>query len=189
MASDYDITELLKEARNGDQDALNHLFPLIYQKLRTIAHGQLNRLRPGDTINTTALVHDAYIKLIDQSRVEYQDRIHFYAVAATAMRQILLNYARKKRTQKRGGDNKRVMLNVDLTPSEEQAEILIALDESLVRLKSKDERQYKIVELRFFGGMTEKEMGHFLGVNERTIRRDWVKAKAYLAKELDPDNY
>ena len=187
MASDKDITELLVVARNGDESALNRLFPIIYQKLRSIAHRELNRLRPGDTIDTIALVHEAFIKLMDQSKAEYQDRIHFFSVAATAMRQILLNYARKKMTQRRGGDMKKVKLDTDLTPSEEQAEILISLDESLTRLKSEDERQHQIVELRFFGGMTEVEIGDLLGITERTVRRDWVKAKAYLANELDPD--
>ena len=143
---------------------------------------------PGETINTTALVHDAYIKLIEYTKANYQDRIHFFAVAAKAMRQILLSYARKKSAEKHGGKFNRISLNNEIQSSQEQAEILIALDESLSRLKNEDERQHQVVELRFFGGMTEPEIGDLLGVNERTVRRDWVKAKAYLAKELISEN-
>lgn len=179
-SEDIDITALLVEMREGEHEALDRLFPLVYEQLRRIARSQLRKLRPGQTLNTTGLVHDAYVKLVNQGQARWQDRAHFFAVSALAMRQILVNYAQRKGAQKRGGGWQRIDFDEALKAPEERADVLLTLDEALTRLSALDERLGRVVEYRFFGGMTEKEISHVLGVTERTVRRDWQKARALL---------
>lgn len=184
MEKKHETTELLIRIRNGDDEGINILFPFVYQKLKHIAKGQLHKLNPGETIKTKDLVHEAYLKLIDQSQAEYKDGLHFYAVAARAMRQILLNHLRSKLADKRGGKLKRVDLDEDLVASDEQASFYLDLNEALIKLNAVDERQHQIVELRFFAGMKMSEIGELLGISERHVGREWVKAKAFLSDEF-----
>jgi len=163
---------------------MDTLFPLVYEELRRIARRQRRRIS-SDTLDTTALVHEAYLKLIDQKQASWQDRAHFFAVSAIAMRQILINYAERKHAQKRGGDWRRVTFNDALGPPGGQgAETLLAVDEAMKHLKEVDARLAQIVEYRFFGGLTEVEIGCVLGLSERTVRREWSKAKAFLSRAL-----
>jgi RNA polymerase sigma factor (TIGR02999 family) len=195
------ITEMLVAWRGGDQSALDRLVPAVYDHLRRIARRQLGRERSGHTLSATGLVHEAYLKLVDQTRVQWADRAHFYAVAARAMRRILVDHARRHRTAKRGGDRQRVSLEeLDLEQldtggvtgvgadaadaADASAERLIALDDALARLALEDERLARIVECRFFGGLTEDEAAEALGVSARTVRREWVKAKAWLYRAM-----
>jgi RNA polymerase sigma factor (TIGR02999 family) len=190
----HSVTELLTAWREGDGDAAAPLFERVYEELHRIARRQLGHERAGHTLSTTAVVHEAYFKLVGQTRVEWADRGHFFAVAARAMRRILLDYARRRRAAKRGGAERPVTLDEETLgdaalataamAADERAEVLIALDEALARLAALDERQARVVECRFFGGLTEEETAHALGVTERTVRRDWVKAKAWLYRAL-----
>jgi RNA polymerase sigma factor (TIGR02999 family) len=180
FADDAVITALLLACRDGDATAVGRLFPLVYDELRRIAHGQLGRERAGHTLDTTALVHEAYLKLVDQTQVKLVDRSHFLAVATQAMRRILVDYARRYRADKRGGGAARVSLSEELIVAEERADMLLALDEALVDLARLDERVSRVVECRFFGGLTEEETAEVLGVTARTVRRDWTKAKGWL---------
>lgn len=178
------MTALLHEARAGGPETLDRLFPLVYDELRRIAHRRLKTEPTGHTLNTTALVHEVYLKLVDQTRVEWQDRAHFLAVASMAMRRILVDHARKHRALKRGGQRKRVPLDAADLSVEERADTLIELDQALGRLSQIDERVTRVVVCRFFGGMTEEETAAALGVTSRTVRSDWVKAKGLLYLEL-----
>ncbi len=178
------VTELLARARSGDASALAHVFPLIYDELRRLAEQQMRREPEGHTLSPTALVHEAYMRLIDYSRVEWSGRAHFMAVAATAMRRILVDHARGHRSLKRGGSLRRVSLDSVELGAEDRAELLIAVDEALDRLKQLDERQAQVVECRFFGGMTEEETAEALGIGLRTAKRDWAKAKSWLHREI-----
>ena len=174
------VTGLLLAWRAGEADASGQLFPLVYDELRRIAHRQIGRERPGHTLDTTALVHEVYLKLVDQTRVQWADRSHFFAVATQAMRRILVDYARKYCSDKRGGGAIRVSLD-DANPAvEDRAELLLAVDEALSELGKLDERLSRVVECRFFGGLTEEETAEVLGVTARTVRRDWSKAKGWL---------
>ena len=177
------ITNLLLQACQGSPDAMDRLFPLVYGELRRIAHRQLQGERPGHTLGTTGLVHETYLKLVDQTRIQWRDRGHFFALAARAMRQILVDYARRYRAQRRGGGLRRVSLT-DGPAVEEQAELLLAVHEALDRLAAMNERLSKVVECRYFGGLTEEETAVALGVTARTVERDWVKAKGWLYHEL-----
>jgi RNA polymerase sigma factor (TIGR02999 family) len=182
------ITALLHDLRRGEPDAMERLLPLVYGELRRIAHRQLGRERDGHTVGTTALVHEAYLRLVDQRRTEWNDRAHFYGVAAQAMRRVLLDYARRHRAAKRDGALQQVplddALDAALDAAEERADALIALDEALDRLAGVAPRLARVVELRYFGGLTEADVGELLGVDARTVRRDWTKAKAWLHAEL-----
>jgi RNA polymerase sigma factor (TIGR02999 family) len=182
------VTELLVRARDGDSSALANIFPLIYDELRRLAKQQLVREPDGHTLSPTALVHEAYMRLIDYSKMEWNGRSHFMAVAATAMRRILVDHARSHRSAKRGGGLKRVPIESVELGAEDRADLLIAVDEALVRLKEIEPRQAQVVECRFFGGMTEDETAEALGIGVRTAKRDWAKAKVWLHKEiaLDP---
>ena len=184
MTSEPQITDLLTELGNGRREVVNRLFPVVYDELRRIARRQLRPAQSGETLGTTALVHEAYLKLVDQSRAEWRDRAHFYAVAAIAMRQILVDYARQHAAAKRGGARRPVSLDEATIPAEDQAGALLELDEALTRLSRLDERLGRVVECRFFGGLTEEETAEALGVTARTVRRDWVKARALLYEEL-----
>jgi RNA polymerase sigma factor (TIGR02999 family) len=189
MGADTDITTLLVDWRNGDEGALNRLMPLVYEELRQVAHRQLHHERDGHTLGTTALVHEAYLRLVDQSRVELNDREHFYSVAARAMRRVLVDHARRHGAAKRGGA--RVLLSLDeasmAASTGERAGALLALDDALGRLAAVDERMTRVVECRFFGGLTEEETATALGVTARTVRRDWVRAKSWLYQDLSED--
>ncbi len=182
-----EITRLLAAWRGGDPDAANKLFSLVYEQLRSLAHGQLRRPRERGTLDTTALVHEAYLKLAGSSQVSLHDREHFFAVAATAMRQILVDYARRREAIKRGGPRSHdPRLQVDasepLTPN--RATELLAVHEALNKLEALDPRLGKVVELRVFGGLSVEEMAKVLDVSERTIKRDWHKARAFLYVEM-----
>jgi RNA polymerase sigma factor (TIGR02999 family) len=180
----HDITGLLLAWRKGDQTALDGLFPLVYDELRRIAHRQLARERPDHTLATNALVHEAYLRLVDQKRAQWADRGHFFAVAARMMRRVLLDHARQHLAEKRGGGRQRVSLEEEAVSVEERAELLVAMDDALNRLHHLDERATRVVECRFFAGLTEEETAEALGVTARTVRRDWVKAQAWLYQTL-----
>lgn len=175
---------MLVELRVGDREALNRLVPLVYEDLRRIAHRELRRERSGHTLGTTALVHDAYLRLADQNRAAWVDRRHFYAVAATVMRRVLVDYARRHRAAKRGGGWTPVSLDESALVTEERAGLLVALDEALERLAKLDPRLCRVVECRYFAGLGEEETAEVLGVSSRTVRRDWVKARGWLLEEL-----
>jgi RNA polymerase sigma factor (TIGR02999 family) len=163
------------------------LLPLVYDELRLLAKRYLSRERPGHTLQATALVHEAYLRLVDQTRVDWQGRTHFFAVGARVMRNLLIDHARARGRVKRGGDLRRVTLAEGLTPSARgdfDPEQLLALEESLERLARLDERQARVVELRFFGGLTVPEVAHLLGVSRRTVEGDWTHARAWLKREL-----
>jgi RNA polymerase sigma factor (TIGR02999 family) len=158
---------------------------MVYEELRRIASRHLRAERSGHTLTTSALVHEAYLKLVDQKRAEWNDHAHFLAVAAQAMRRVLIDYARQHHAAKRGGDRQRVTLESGVIgPGGDRAESLIALDDALTRLAKLDDRQARVVECRFFAGMTEDETARVLGITARTVRRDWVKAKAWLYEEI-----
>jgi RNA polymerase sigma factor (TIGR02999 family) len=181
-----DITRLLAELTGGNPQIVNALLPLIYDELHGLAENQLRRERKDHTLNATALVHEAYLKLVDQSRVSWQNRAHFLGVASQAMRRILINYAEQRRAQKRGGDLVATTFDDDLVPRETRADQLIDLDEALTRLKALSERQAAVVEYRFFGGLTHEEIAEVVGVSVPTVRRDWRLARAWLSRELKP---
>ena len=188
MSTGQHTARLLEELRDGDADALNRLLPLVYDELRAIARRELRRGRPGGTLDTTALVHEAYLKLVDRRCVQPADRAHFLGIAARAMRQVLVDRARRHATAKRGGDVQRVTFDEHLVAgtlaADERAEALLALDEALTRLTALSARLGSVVECRFFGGLSEQETADALGVTTRTVRRDWVKARAWLHREL-----
>jgi RNA polymerase sigma factor (TIGR02999 family) len=180
------ITDLLLQIRGGSPDAMDRLYHAVYGRLREIASRHLRGERPGHTLGTTGLVHETYLKLADQTRVQWQDRAHFYRVASQAMRRILVDYARRYRAQRRGGELQRVSLEEDAVAIE-RGETLLAVDEALDRLKVQNERLSSVVECRYFGGLTEDETADTLGVAVRTIQRDWVKARAWLKVELSDE--
>ena len=188
MPASTEITLLLGRFGDGDSKAMNQLFDIIYEDMRRIARGQLRKLRPGDTLNTTALVHKTYLKLVGQDGTQFNNRIHFYCVAAKAMRHIIINYATRKTAKRHGGGLKRINLEDIALASEQQAEVIIALDEAMKRLAAINERLSQVVELRFFGGLTEREIGHALRINERTVRRDWTKARLILSRMLQSED-
>lgn len=185
MTSDNtDITQLLQQLSGGDANVVDSLMPLVYTELHALADRQLGRERAGHTLSATALVHEAYIKLVDQRNVSWQNRAHFFAIAAQSMRRILINYANKRLAQKRGGGQMVVTLDESNAPRETRAEELVELDAALDRLAGLNERQSKVVEYRFFAGLTQEEIAEVLGVSVPTVRRDWRLARAWLSKEI-----
>lgn len=184
MSQHADITTQLRAWQAGDPSARERLFPLVYDELRLIAHRQLQRERPGHTLDTTALVHEAYLRLAGSTSQDFSDRAHFFAMAATAMRRILVDYARRYRTEKRGAAPRRVSLTDTMLVAEERADTLLAVDEALIELARIDSRLSRVVECRFFAGLTEEETAETLGVTSRTVRRDWTKAKGWLLRTL-----
>lgn len=183
--SDVNVTALLEDLASGDVGALDRLFPIVYEELRRVAHGQLHRERTGHTLNTTALVHEAYLKLVRHPPdVQWKRRIHFFAVAARAMRQILVNHAKARSRAKRGGDAPQVSLDEAVIMPETRAEELVALDEALHRLEAMNQRQSRVVECRYFGGLTIEETAQVLGVSVVTVKRDWTTARAWLYREV-----
>lgn len=178
------ITDVLLRARDGDREVMDRLFGQVYDELRRVAHHALRAERTGHTLSTTGLVHEAYFKLVDQTRVEWRDRGHFFGVAARAMRQILVEYARRRGAVKRGGRVRVVALEDGLVPAEERAEALLAVDEALTRLAGHDPAMALVVECRFFAGLSEEETAEATGTSLRTVQRQWRRAKAWLYQEL-----
>ena len=182
-ADSHQVTDLLLQMRAGDAGAMDRLFSTVYDELRRLAHAQLRRERPGHTLGTTGLVHETYVRLVDQTRVEWRDRRHFFVAASWAMRRILVDYARRNLAARRGGGVVHRTLGDD-APAAERGEMLIALDEALGRLAALDRRLSQVVECRYFGGLTEQETAEALGVTRRTVQRDWIKARAWLHLEM-----
>lgn len=180
----HEVTGLLQAWRSGDRAALDKLVPLVYTELHRLAHLYLARERPGHTLQTSALVNEAYLRLVDASRVDWRDRAHFLAVSANIMREVLMQYARLREAGKRGGAAVRVEFDEAFVPSPERDADLIALDDALNGLARTDPREAKVVELRFFGGLSEEEAAHVLGISDRTVRREWAHAKVWLLREL-----
>jgi len=179
------ITQLLNQWSNGEAKVLDDLMPLVYVELRRQAAGYLRRERSNHTLQPTALINEAYLKLIDQRDVKWQNRAHFFAIAAQAMRRILVDHARERKREKRGGAAENLPIDEALTiVSEEKAVDLVALDEALNKLVTFDERQAKVVELRYFSGLSIDETAAVLNVSNVTIRRDWNMAKAWLHQEI-----
>lgn len=185
MAENEQITQLLAELTNGNKQVVDSLMPLVYKELHQIAHLNLRSERRDHTLNATALVHEAYFKLVDQTRVNWQNRAHFYAIASKAMRRILINYAYQHKAQKRGGENVKVTFVDENIKRESKPEELIALDEALNHLQKINERQSKIIEYWFFVGLTHEEIAEVLGISVPTVRRDWRMARAWLSRELN----
>jgi RNA polymerase sigma factor (TIGR02999 family) len=181
-----EVTRLLCDLRAGEKNAEAQLFSLVYDELRRIASGYLRWERADHTLQPTALVHEAYLRLVEQSEQNFQNRAHFLGIGAHLMRQILVDHARKHDADKRGGGEQPVPLDgLEIAaPSMQRPEELLALDDALCRLEEFDSRQSRIVELRFFGGLTEEEISHLLGVSVRTIKRDWSVARAWLYAEI-----
>ena len=177
-------TDVLNELRSGSRESLNRLVPVLYEELRVIAHRHLTRQAPGGTIETTALVHEAYLKIVDQSRAAVQDRTHFLALASIAMRHVLVDRAKARRTLKRDGDRWRVTLDEQVIGVDDQPEVMLQLDDALNRLAEISPRLARVVECRFFGGLTEEEIATALGITVRTVQRDWAKARMLLRRAL-----
>jgi RNA polymerase sigma factor (TIGR02999 family) len=180
------VTRLLVAWSGGDQAALEELTPLVYGELRRLAHHYIGRERPGHTLQTSALVNEAYLRLVGQKDIDWQSRAHFYGIAARLMRQVLVDYARRRGYAKRGGGALRVSLDEALAVSEERAAEVVALDEALEDLAKLDPRQGQIVELRFFGGLSIEETAEVLGVSPGTVMADWTVAKAWLRRAIKP---
>lgn len=179
-----DVTVLLEQARSGDDAALDALLPLLYDELHRLAHAQRHRLRPHETLNTTALVHEAYLKLAGKDKLTWENRIHFFRVAARAMRDIVVDYARRQQAAKRGGEKPDLSLdNLPPLPAV-QADEVLGLHEALERLETFDERQARIVELRYFVGLTIEETAEVLDISPATVKRDWTTARAWLFKAI-----
>lgn len=178
------ITELLKAHSSGDLQALDELMPLVYKQLRKMAHYRLLGERPGHTLNTTDLVHEAYLKLVQFNRINWENRSHFYGMASQVMRNILVDYAVKKKAQKRGGDRQRVTLGKQNLATEINLHDILSIHQALEQLAKIDERQVRVVECRFFGGMTLKETAKALDISTATVSRDWKMARAWLNREL-----
>lgn len=181
----HEITQLLHELRDGDRGALDRLLPLVYDELRRIARGRIRRSARGWTLDTTGLVHEAYLKMAGQARWDLADRAEFMAASSVAMKQVIIQFARARVAAKRGG-GKVVPVELDETRIgiDEQAERLLALDEALERLRGRNERLARVVECRFFAGLSEEETAQALGVSLRTAQRDWMRARAWLHDDL-----
>jgi RNA polymerase sigma factor (TIGR02999 family) len=179
-----DVTRLLVNWSNGDRQALEALLPLVYDELRLLAGRYLRRERSGHTLQSTALVHEAYLRLIDQRNVQWQNRAHFFAVAAQMIRRILVDHARKTQTEKRGGHAPRLSLDEAMAVAQDRDVDLVALDDALNGLAEIDDQQAKIVELRFFGGLSIEETAEVLKISPATVKRDWVMAKSWLFREM-----
>ena len=180
-----DVTALLRDWSSGaDPTALDQLMPLVYDELRKVAARQFRREAPGNTLQSTALVHEAYLKLVDQHRVQWQDRDHFFAVASTIIRRLLVTHARERKAGKRGGGQEKLLFDEGIGLPGRGDVDLVALDDALAALGKTDPQQARIVELRFFGGLSVKATADFLGISPTTVKRDWVVAKAWLFREL-----
>ncbi len=178
------VTQLLQQWQEGDEEAMDRLMPLVYDELRRLAHRQMQHERADHTLSTTALVHEAYLNLVGQEQAPWQNRVHFFAIASRVMRRVLIWYARKHSAAKRGGGQRNVVLTEGLVLSENRIEELIALDQALERLEKLDERLCRVVESRYFGGLSVQETAEALGVSPATVKRDWQTSRAWLRREL-----
>lgn len=183
----HQVTQILIDWNNEDCGAPERLMPLVYDELRQLARRYLQRERADHTLQATGLVHEAYLRLVDETAATWQNRAHFFGVAAQLMRRILVDHARRHRAEKRGGAWDKIALDEALTPAPTPAVDLVALDDALNDLVTFDPRQSRIVELRFFGGLTNEEIGEVLGVSPRTVKREWRMAKAWLRREIVND--
>ncbi|MCB9852488.1 MAG: sigma-70 family RNA polymerase sigma factor [Phycisphaerales bacterium] len=183
-----DVTIVLANAGKGDASATEALFTIVYGALRTLAGKYLRSERGGHTLQPTALVHEAFLSLMRGETPDWRDRSHFFAVAARAMRRILINHAVARKALKRGGDRERTPLSIVVSPESPEPIDLLALDDALAKLADRDDRQAQIVELRFFGGLTNKEVAEVLGVSTRTVEGEWSMARAWLSRELREDS-
>ena len=185
MTEKSDVTQLLDKAQNGDKESLDTLLPLIYDELRRVAANQLRAERENHTLQATALVHEAYLRLLEQQEVDWQNRAHFFSIAAEMMRRILVNYAIQRNAKKRGDGVTRISLDDAISFSNGESDLdLVSLDAALKRLAEFDEIQARIVELRFFGGLTIEEVAEVLDISESTVKREWKMAKAWLKTQL-----
>jgi RNA polymerase sigma-70 factor (ECF subfamily) len=181
-----DVTRILRDWSGGDAAAPERLMPFVYEELRRLARSFLSRERDGHTLQPTALVNEAYLRLVGQTRVSWQNRAHFYAIASRMMRRVLIDHARAHATEKRGGAAAHLSLEDLQVPLEERAAGFLALDEALEKLARMDERKCRVVEMRVFGGLSDEEIAEVLGVTTRTVLRDWKKARLWLYRELSP---
>lgn len=179
-----DVTQLLKDWSGGDQTAADKLMPLVYEELRHLAHQYMRREKPGQTLQTSALVNEAYLRLVKQSEIQWESRAHFFGIAARLMRQILVDQARRRNFAKRGGGAIRVSLNDATAATHEQSASVVALDDALKTLEQTDPRKSQIVELRFFGGMSIEETAEALKVSPGTVMREWTFARAWLRNQM-----
>jgi RNA polymerase sigma factor (TIGR02999 family) len=179
------ITLMLQQVRDGNQEVVSQLVPLLYDELRRLASSYLRRERPNHTLQTTALVNEAYLRLVDQKDVEWKNRSHFFGIAAQQMRRILVDYARSHGAAKRGGAAAKVSLDEAMIVSKENPGETLVVDETLTRLAAFDPQQAKIVELRVFGGLTIEEVGEMLGISPATVKREWTVARAWLTREMN----
>jgi len=182
--SPIEVTQLLVAWSNGDQGARDQLMPVVYHELHRLAHQYMKRESPAHTLQTSALVNEAFLKLVDQRDVQWQSRAHFFGIAAQMMRRVLVDYARQRHYAKRGGGAAQVSLDEALIVSDERSAEVVALDEALLQLATFDSRQAHIIELRFFGGLSIEETAEVLSVSPGTVMRDWTLAKAWLRREL-----
>jgi len=182
--SDPSITQALVELSNGDASAHDRLFPLVYDALRDLARRELRRERPDHTLSATALVHEAYLKLVQLERIDWKGRAHFFGVCAPVMRQVLISHARSRNAAKRGAGAAKLPLSDALAVAEERPEELLALDEALARLEALSPRQARVVEARFFAGLSVEETATALGISPATVKREWTAARAWLNREL-----
>ncbi|HEX5705424.1 MAG TPA: sigma-70 family RNA polymerase sigma factor [Pyrinomonadaceae bacterium] len=180
----HDVTQILNDWSGGDQKAQERLMPFVYDELRRLARSFLVKERGDHTLQPTALVHEAYVRLVDQTRVNWQNRAHFYGIAARMMRRVLVDHARAHAAEKRGGGAIRLSIDDVQVPLEQRAADFVALDEALEKLSQFDKRKGKVVEMRFFGGLNDEEIAEVLGVTTRTVLRDWKKARLWLYREL-----
>jgi len=178
------VTQLLIDWSNGDKAAVDKLIPLVYDELRRLARYYMRRERAGATLQTTALVNEAYMRLVDQKNVQWQNRAHFFAISAQLMRRILIDRARKRYNSKRGGDVRKVSLDQAAIVSTGRSSDLVALDEALTDLEAIDQRKSKVVELRFFGGLNIEETAEVMSISPATVQREWSMAKAWLYREI-----
>lgn len=179
-----EVTLILRRWREGDDEAAERLFPIVYDELRRLARSYISRERSDHTLQPTALVHEAYMRMVDQSLPSVEDRTHFFALAARVMRQVLVDYARSRNAEKRGGAAHRLSIDDIELSGEQTAGDLLQLNDALNRLETIDERKSRVVDMRFFGGLSEAEIAGVLGVSEKTVRRDWQFAKLWLYREL-----
>jgi RNA polymerase sigma factor (TIGR02999 family) len=187
-SSSSHVTLLLEQARAGDTGVMDDLLPLLYDELRRLARAQRRRLRPHETLNTTAIVHEAYLKLTGRDGASYQNRLHFFRVAARAMRDIVVDYARRKQAAKRGGGTPDLSLDAAPPLPDIDAKEVLALHEALDRLEALDDRQARVVELRYFVGLTIAETAEVLGCSPATVKRDWTVARSWLFREMSEAN-
>ena len=183
----HEVTQILQKAYKGDKDAADRLWKIVYEELQQIARRELRKERKDHTYSTNDLVHEAYRKLVDQKRANWQNRGHFFSQACIAMRRILVNYARGRMAEKRKVQRNKVPLEQAMTIAVERSEELVALDEALTQLAVKDERKAQVVNFRYFGGFTAKETAKMMGISERTVERDWKAARDYLYTALHTD--